>query len=398
MHVLFVHRTFPGQFEHIARYLASRPEHRCTYVSEAPSTEEEGIRNIHYDVPVEADRPSSYLTQDVDEEIGHAAGVYDALKPLQGSIRPDLIVGHTGWGSTLLLPELYPGVPVIDYFEYFHVPHRSAIDFRHDFPPPRRFSLRQRVLNATRMLHLEYCSAGYTPTNFQLALLPERYRSKVRVIHDGIDTEFWRRSVEPVRSSDDTRIITYVSRGLESIRGFDIFMRAAKLIYQVYPNVVFLVAGWDTVEYGPDMALIEEKSFKEHVLNQDDYDLERIRFLGPIPRESLLRVFTLSDLHIYLTVPFVLSWSLLQAMSCGCTVLASDTEPAREVVVHGQNGLLCDFFDAEGLAEAAVGVLRDPAGHRELGRAAARTVRDRYALDVVVPEMMSFYLEVAERR
>jgi glycosyltransferase involved in cell wall biosynthesis len=149
--------------------------------------------------------------------------------------------------------------------------------------------------------------------------------------------------------------------------------------------------------YGSDLRFIEGQSFKDHVLSQDQYDLEKIRFLGPVSREALARLLALSDLHVYLTVPFVLSWSLLQAMACSCTVLASDTAPVREVISDGHNGLLRDFFDAEGIAETALGVLRDVGGYRALGQAARRTVQERYGLEVVMPQLMSFFEEVVER-
>ena len=394
MHVLFVHAAFPGQFGHIAAHLTNGQGFDCTFVSEEPPGTVGGIRKIQYRVKPDF-KPSAFLSQDFEEELAHAEAVYEALKPLRDSVRPDLIVGHAGWGTTLFLRELYPDVPVIDYFEYFYRPHRSAIDFRPEWPVSERAALRHRVQNAMIMLHLEYCTAGYSPTHFQHSLFPQSYRPKIRVIHDGIDTNFWRRQALPGGGQKGTRFVTYVSRSLESMRGFDIFMRMAKLIYDAYPDAVFLVAGWDTVEYGSDLEHIEEKSFKEHVLKQDHYDLDRIRFLGPVAPASLLQLFNLSDLHVYLTVPFVLSWSLLQAMACGCTILGSDTAPVKEVIRDGQNGILRDFFDVEGLAAAAVQVLTDPAGYRDLGRAAEDTVRERYSLDAVMPPMLAFYEEMS---
>ena len=196
------------------------------------------------------------------------------------------------------------------------------------------------------------------------------------------------------RSFSSPRIVTYVSRGLETLRGFDIFIKIAKLIYETYPDVLFLVVGGEEAAYG-DMKGLLETSFKEHVLNQDHYDLEKIQFLGVLPPEVLVQILSMSDLHIYLTAPFALSWSLLNAMACGCVVLASDTAPVSEVITSGHNGILRGFFDVEGFADAAVGVLRDPQSYRELGRAAVRTVSEGYGMDVTVPNMTSFYEEVA---
>jgi glycosyltransferase involved in cell wall biosynthesis len=394
MHTLFVHPSYPGQFGHVARSLVREWGDTCTFVCEESHRDDGEVRRIAYR-PAGPARPTGYLIQDFESSLSHATGVFDALKPLQRKLKPDLIVGHANWGSTLFLPEVFPDVPIIDYFEYYHQPHGSAIDFRPDFPPAERAILRHRVQNAHLLLQLESCDAGYSPTDFQARLLPDRYRSKIRVIHDGIDTSVWRRSMDPVGPPGETRIVTYVARGFEAMRGFDIFMHVAKRIYELYPNVVFLVVGSDSVEYGSDLEHIEEKSLKEHVLAQGDYDLDRIRFLGWLSQDSLVRVLSLSDVHIYLTAPFVLSWSLLNAMACGCTVLASDTEPVREVIRDGENGLLRGFFDEEGLAETAVAVLKEPQDYRHLGKAAERTIRDRYSTDVVLPRMRSFYAEVA---
>lgn len=392
MRILFVHPSYPGQFGHVARAMVAGGD-RCTYVCEEVREDQDGVQTLTYE-PAEPGRRDGYLTQDFEAAISRAHAVYETLKEHRNALDPDLVVGHANWGSSLFVPELFPDVPVIDYFEYFHHPHGSEIDFRPDFPPAERTVLRHHVQNASVLLHLEACAAGYAPTAHQSGLLPERYRSKVRVIHDGVDMSFWRRSFEP-RSPSGSLIVTYVSRGLEAIRGFDIFMRVAKRICDARPDVVFMVVGSDEVVYGNDEEHLGGMTLKEHVLRQDDYDLDRIRFLGWLPRERLPDLLSLSDLHIYLTTPFVLSWSLLNAMACGCTILASDTQPVREVIVDGTNGLLRGFFDVDGLADAALQVLEDPGRYRHLGEAAERTIRDQYSLEAVLPLMRSFYEEIA---
>jgi glycosyltransferase involved in cell wall biosynthesis len=402
MHVVFVHPAFPAQFGHIARRLAADPGYRCTFVSEQGEDAPEAISPQAVDGPIERIRyrptgdhgASRYLTQDIDEEIAHAEGVFETLAPLRDSLRPDLIVGHAGWGSTLFLPELFPDVPVIDYVEYYTTPGDTGL--RSDWPIRQRTRLRRRVQSAGVLLHLESATAAYTPTRFQRSLVPERYRSKVRVIHDGIDTDFWRRSTEP-SAGGGPRIVTFVSRGLEAMRGFDIFMEVARRICDVVPDVTFFVVGSDEPTYGHDAELIDAPSLREHILARGQHDLDRFRFFGWVPPENLLRILCMSDLHIYLTVPFVLSWSLLDAMACGCTVLASDTEPVREVIHHERNGLLAGFSDIDALTRAAVSVLEDPAGHADLGREAERTIRRRYALDVALPKLTAFFEEVAGR-
>jgi len=222
------------------------------------------------------------------------------------------------------------------------------------------------------------------------------------VIHDGIDTDLWHpqgipeRRIGNLQLGEGERLLTYVSRGLEMMRGFDVFMRAVKRVCDARDDVRVVVVGSDRVAYGGDLRHTGGRSFKDHVLAQDDYDLERVHFVGNVAPKQLAKLLSLSDAHLYLTVPFVLSWSCLNAMACGATVIGSDTPPVREVISDGENGYLIDFFDDEAFAAKALEVLEDPARHRgTVGRAAAETIAERYALDVTFPRMADFYERVA---
>lgn len=402
MHVLFVHRNFPAQFGHIGARGVRERRWKATFVSEKPPGTVGGVDNIQYRPRGAATERTHYLSRTFENGIWHAAGVYEAMKPVSAAVRPDLIVGHSGWGSTVFLRELYPEAKVINYFEYFYRPNDSDLDFRDDAPATEIDRLRSPARNAMILLDMEYCDAGYSPTAYQQRLMPAAYRDKIGVIHDGIDTSAWHprnlpeRTVGSLRLREGERLVTYVSRGLEMMRGFDVFMKAAKRICDARDDVRFVVVGSDRVAYGGDLRHTGGRSFKEHVLAGDDYDLDRIHFVGNVATEQLARLLSLTDLHFYLTVPFVLSWSCLNAMACGATVLGSDTEPVREVIGDGVNGLLVDFFDDERFAERALEVLDDPGGHRRtLGRAAIETVRERYALDVTFPAMADFYERTA---
>jgi len=396
-HVLYVHQSFPAQFGHIAAHLIRELGWECTFVSRQGPGTVQGIRLVSYTSAGGATEKTHYFSRSFENAVWHAAGVYEALKELRDELRPDLIVGHSGFGSTLFLPELFPETPIINHFEYFYSGHGSDLDFRPDWPVPEEDVLRTRARNAMVLLDLEYCTAGYSPTHFQHGLLPEAYRSKVRVIHDGVDTAFWRprepkkEVAEALRLPPGGRVVTYVSRGLEAMRGFDIFMRTAKRVLERRPDTTFVVVGSDRVAYGGDLRHIPERSFREHVLKQDRYDTERFRFLGNVRPEVLVDLLSLSDLHVYLTVPFVLSWSVLDAMACERVVLGSDTAPVREVIRDGENGLLRDFFDVEGLAAAALEVLEDPASVRGLGEEARRTIERAYSMEAVLPEMLDLY-------
>jgi glycosyltransferase involved in cell wall biosynthesis len=397
MHILFVHQNFPAQFGHIADYLARNKGYHCTFVSEKPSGRVGSIERIQYRIQGGATERNHYCSRTFENTIWHSHAVYEALKA-RPDVQPDLIVGHSGFGSTLFLPELYD-VPIINYFEYFYRSHNSDMDFRPDFPSTELNNLRARARNAMLLLDLENCDRGYSPTRWQRDRLPDLFHDKVKVIFDGIDTALWRplpagpRRLGEREFPPEVKIVTYATRGMESMRGFDIFMKVAKQICDRRNDVIFLVAGEDRVCYGGDQAITGTRTFKEWVLSQGSYDISRFLFLGLVPASQLAQLFNITNVHIYLTVPFVLSWSLMDALACGATILASATAPVREMVRDGENGLLADFFDVNGMVEIVERVLDHPADYAHLGRAGVELVRERYSLDICLPQMLALYEE-----
>ena len=395
MHVLFVHQNYPAQFGHIAKYLVADHGFRCTFVSRKPARIDEGIELVQYEPKGGATARNHFCTRTFENIVWHSHAVHDALAQ-RPDIRPDLIVGHTGFASTLYLRELYD-CPIINYFEYFYRTLGSDMDFRPEFVGPPIDRLRARTRNAMILLDLENCDAGYSPTLWQRSRLPETFHDKVDVIFDGVDTKRWRPLPDTPRRLGQhvvpkrTRIVTYVARGFESMRGFDVFMKAANRICRRRKDVIFVVVGADRVCYGGDQRFTDGKSFKQWVLDQDDYDLSRFVFTGMIPAADLARLFSISDLHLYLTVPFILSWSMMNALACGATVLASDTGPVREMIEHGHNGLLADFHDVDGLADRACEVLDAPADYRCLGVESRRMIDEKYSLDVCLPRLLDLY-------
>ena len=395
MHVLFVHKNFPAQFGHIARHLVQHHGYQCSFVCELPPGTFDGIERLQYKIDGGATKDTHYCSRTFENATWHAHSIYETMKA-RPDIVPDLIVGHSGFGSTLFLADLYE-CPIVNYFEYYYHSKDSDLDFRTEFPSKELDRLRSRTRNAMILLDLQTCRAAYAPTCWQASLLPEQYQPKLEAIFDGIDTSIWHRRADlPRRIGDreipaDTRIVTYVSRGFESMRGFDIFMKVAKRICDARDDVIFVCVGTDRVCYGGDLNRIEEQSFREHVLAQDDYDQSRFLFTGRVPPLELVEILSLSDLHIYLTVPFVLSWSMMNALACGCTVLASDTAPVQEMIRHGENGLLAGFFDVDRFSELALEVLADPEAFRHLGRAGAEMIERDYSLDVSLPRMLDLY-------
>ena len=400
MQILFVHPNFPGQFGPALSRLGKRPNLDCVFVSRTGAGSLEGVRRIRFDLRGGATRATHYCSRTFENGVWQAHAVFEACKATPW-LRPNLIVGHSGFGSTLFLQELYP-CPIIGHFEYYYHPRGTDMDFRPEFPPAELDYLRSHTRNAMILLDLEACVAGYTPTQWQWRLLPPAWAPKVEVIHDGVDMEVWRRRVGPRRLGnevldDDLRVVTYVARGLEAMRGFDVFVQVANRIAAAMPDVVFVVVGAERSVYGNDLRHIRTKTFKEHVLQTERPDLRRFRFLGAIPAAQLVEVLSLSDLHIHLTVPFVLSWSLLNALACECVVLASDVAPVREVIQHDRSGLLAGFSDVEGLAAQAMAVLRDPPAYRRLGAAGRALVEERYSLDRTLPKLERLFARASGR-
>jgi glycosyltransferase involved in cell wall biosynthesis len=394
MHILFVHKNFPAQFGHIARYLIKNHQYRCSFVCELPPGNIDGIERLQYEIQGGATKASHYCSRTFENATWHAHSVYETMKA-NPQIKPDLVVGHSGFGSTAFLADLYD-CPIVNYFEYYYRSKGSDLDFRHEYPVKELDKLRSRTRNSMILVDLQTCTRGYSPTGWQLSLMPSEYEYKLESIFDGVDTEIWHRRDVPRRIGDreipaGTRIVTYVSRGFESMRGFDIFMKVAKRICDARKDVIFVCVGSDRVCYGGDLNRIEQKTFREHVLAGDDYDLSRFIFTGRVNPPDLANILSMGDLHIYLTVPFVLSWSMMNSLACGATILASNTAPVREMITHGQNGLLADFYDVDRFTELALQVLDAPEAHRKLGQAGIEMIQDRYSLEKCLPRMLDLY-------
>ncbi len=310
------------------------------------------------------------------------------------------MVAHGGRGApTLFLRDLLD-CPIITYCEYYFATSHRDISYRIDLPPAEPAPFFPRCINAPTLVSLVDCSAGYSATHWQKQSFPARFHSKIEVLFDGIDTTLYApgptpRRIGEARIPEGTKVVTFVSRGLESIRGFDVFMKVADRIARQRADVLFVVVGGEEIHYGWDKLHTGAPSFKQWVLSQGSYDLSRFLFLGRILPEHLADILRLSDLHIYLSSPFVVSWSLFNAMASGVPVLASDVPPVREVVEHGVNGLVEPLFDIDRLTAAALKVLADPAGFSHLGMAARRTIEETYSIESCIPPIKDFFERVA---
>lgn len=419
MHVLFVHSNFPAQFGRIARRLANTPGWRCTYISQTEPGRVKNVEKIQFKAKIGATKNTHFCSRTFENQVWVMDEVYKRLCQLP-DIRPDLIVGHSGFGGTLLLRDLYPSAAIVNFLEYYYNSENPAYDLhlRADLFGPANTQNRQRsrCRNAVALLHLADGEAAYTPTEYQRSTFPVSLRSNLEVIFDGVDRVDFHGHGEALRVPPasrgprklcgvtvpaGTRVVTYVSRGMEATRGFDIFMRTAKRISEEYPDVLFFVVGTERVAYGNDDEFAQKNgfaTFKQWVLAQQSYDESKVVFTGRLGTSALAELLASTDLHIYLTVPFVLSWSMMDAMSCGAVVLGSATPPVKEMIRDGENGLLADFFDIDGIAAKAVRVLKDPAEFRPLGRAAEQMIEQKYGLDVTLPKMQSLYERAVARR
>jgi glycosyltransferase involved in cell wall biosynthesis len=400
MHVLFVHQNFPAQFRYIAPRLIKEYGWQCTFVTERAEGELPDVKKILYKARGGATISNSVFTRNFENAVAHSHGVFEAMKQ-NPDIKPDLVIAHTGFGSSLFLPFLYDA-PIINFLEFLYSPVGQDLGFRPEMPVGETELLRSRTNNAMILLDLLNCDRGWTPTHYQRDFFPVEMRSKIEVIFDGIDTAVYHRkegAEERIRQAykidPSHRIVSYVARGFEMMRGFDIFMKAAKTICQRRDDVTFVVVGTDKVHYGSDLKYIKEPTFRHQVLSEGDYDLKRFRFTGYVQQEVLADVLSATDAHLYLTEPFIASWSMVDAMACQAVLIASDQKCVREYVVPGENGLLFNFFDHEALAEQTLAVLADPAKYRHLGAAAAKTVVEKFSLDVAMPRLDAFFRSVA---
>jgi glycosyltransferase involved in cell wall biosynthesis len=415
MHVLFIHQAFPAQFGRLALELTQRFGWKCSFLVEdlsncpAPSQamlQQLDIRQIPLPPAVQSNREVPW-PQIYGQWLEHCHTTLESVRS-RPDLRPDLVVAHGGRGPmALFLPEVL-SCPIVNYCEYYFAASHRDISFRIDLPPAEPAQFFPRSINAPVLASLVAADAGYSPTHWQRESFPERYRRKIEVHFDGIDTQTYRpREVAPDRAAQllgnrslpsGTKIVTFVARGLESMRGFDIFMRVAQRIAQQRSDVLFVVVGSEETYYGWDKLHTGQPSFKQWVLSRGNYDLSRFVFLPHVLPENLAEILCLSDLHVYLSVPFVLSWSLLNAMACARVVLASDVSSVREFVDPGRTGLIEPLFDVDRLCDSALRVLRDPDEYRPLGQAARELIETRYSLDVAVPELRDYFESMSRGR
>ncbi|WP_287985273.1 glycosyltransferase [Piscinibacter sp.] len=393
MRICFIHQNLPGQYRHLIDALLKRGD-EVVGIGEQAAVARLTFRHprlhlLSYRMPEEpaADNPVPAHLRELDRQVHRGQMVVRALHLLkQKNLVPDLVVVHPGWGEAMFVRAELPAVPMLGYCEFFYKASGSDFGFDPEFPSAAAALHRLQLRRMPHLQALYDMDAGVCPTQWQRAQFPAEFQPKLSVVHEGVDTDALvpDASAELVLGDWTLRagdpIVTYVARNLEPYRGFHIFMRCLPALLAKVPEARVVIVGGDEVSYG--VRLPPGDSYRARLLKElgDRLDTTRVRFTGKLPYDQYARVLQVSAVHAYLTYPFVLSWSLLEAMSSGCAVVASRTAPVEEVIVDGENGWLTDFFDAPALAAKLAEVL---ARRGEVGavRAAAReTVVQRYDL------------------
>ena len=406
MKFLFIHQNFPGQFVHASIELV-RLGHEVVALG-ITGRALPGLRYIPYTPRPPAHVSDVELARDFETKVVRGLACMQVMEQLRREgFTPDLIVAHPGWGESLFCKDVWPSARLLMFAEFFYGADGADYGFDPEFHHDNLLGrARLRLKNSVHLHALQVADAGYTPTLWQLAQIPIEYRHKMRVIFDGVATErvapdasaFVQLKRNDLRLSARDEVITFVNRNLEPYRGFHVFMRALPAILRERPKAHCLIVGRDEVSYGAKP--LGGKNWREVMLAEIGAQLpmERVHFLGGLPYQDYLRAIQISSCHVYLTYPFVLSWSCLEAMSAARVVVGSRTAPVQEVITHGENGLLVDFFDVQGIAKAVVSVLQHPAKHRPLGELARQTVLQRYDLRThCLPELMGLLLQPYQR-
>ncbi len=388
MNILFVHQNYPGQYREILPRLAASGRHNIVFLTQRRQVPEVKTHKIVvYPVHHKAGDDAYAYSKWFENHCGAGVGAARAANQLkrEGFV-PDLIVGHIGWGEMLFLHDVWPGVPMLGCFEYYYIAKGGLINFDPEFPDRPDISALVHARNATTHLSHLRCAAGHTATHWQKSVFPAELQAKINVLHEGIRTEL----LLPDHDSDRVftgidpglrrgdQIVTFVARNLEPARGFHVFMRSLPDLLTRCPKARVAIIGGDQVSYGRTLG--EAGTFRKQMIEEvgDRADWSRVHFLGQVPYDQFMTLLQLSRCHVALTVPFVPSWSLLEAMALEKTIVTSDVAPVRELVRHERTGFLVDFFKPRMLAAHIADVLEHKDNYREIGRAARREIVAKY--------------------
>lgn len=404
--ILLIHQNFPGQFRHLAPALAQRGDRVVALgILGAPAARTwQGVRVLSYR-PQGTNTPGLHpWLLDIESKTLRAEACWQAMRSLKAQgFEPDVVLAHPGWGEPLFTKRVWPHTKLALYAEFFYQGEGADMGFDPEFAAAdaQADACRLQLKNLNHLAHLEQADAAISPTQWQAATFPDHWRSRIFVSHDGIDTDTLRPNpevrfelpgVRPLTRDDE--VMTFVSRHLEPYRGFHVFMRALPELLRMRPQAQVLLVGDEEAGYGaraPDGQTWRQLFTQEVRANISDADWSRVHFLGRLDREQFTRLLQVSRVHVYLSYPFVLSWSLLEAMSVGAAIVASDVAPVREVIDNGEQGLLVDFFDRDQLVRHVAGLLDAPSERLRLGAKARQRTQERYDLHrLCLPQQLNW--------
>jgi glycosyltransferase involved in cell wall biosynthesis len=359
MRLRVLHQNFPGQFGHLVRAWSQRPGWDVRALGRDTAPGLPGFNGLtRYKLARSPHSHQHPYLRSMEAATLHGQAVARVLLEMKKEgFTPDAVLAHPGWGESLFVKDVFPDARLVHYCEWYYNAEGADLGFDSEFPLAFDDRARIRTWNALHALNLTQCDAAVTPTHWQKSRHPEVFHPKITVQHEGIDTEGLGpdpNAIITIPSGITLKVgdpvVTYVARNLEPYRGFHIFMRALERLQQQHKTVHALIVGGDDVSYGKRPK--DAKNWREKMLREVKLDPTRTHFMGKLPRAQYIKVLQVSAAHVYLTYPFVLSWSLLEAMACGANAVASDTAPVREVIRDGENGVLVPFFDAGRIAEA----------------------------------------------
>lgn len=363
-----------------------------------------GVRLVGYDTPPPVAKTTLSTLRTTEAAVQRGQCVLRVLLSLKkAGFYPDVVYAHPGWGETLFLKDVFPNARLIHFCEFYYNTISQDFNFDPEFPSSAEDVLRLRIRNLHHLMALEQSDVGVAPTVWQQTRFPMAYRSKIAVVHDGIDTQtvapdndaFLHFPGKNLKLTRNNEVITFVSRNLEPYRGFHTFMRSVPALLKARPKAHVIIVGGNDVSYGRRLA---KGSYRDKYLKEihGHFDEARVHFVGKLPYSTYLRVLQVSTAHVYLTYPFVLSWSMLEAMAAGCVVVGSRTAPVEEVIEHGKNGLLIDFFSCEELILAINRICDDVVGAQGLREEGRRTILNHYDLHTKCLPRQRFLIESSE--
>ncbi len=381
MRLLFLHNNFPGQYARIIKHLNGRKGIDILAVSRAGNRQPSPVRRIDYEPHRSVCEQVHPALRYTEEAVIRGQAVYKALAPTRAKgWRPDVMLAHSGFGDGLFLKDLWPDARYMPYLEWYYRAYGSDASFFDERAKDPNVELRIRMKNTVILQDLAAMDWGQSPTQYQKSQFPGVFHGRMSVLHDGVDTDYFApdpRETLTIGSHVFRRgdpLVTYIARGMEPYRGFPQFIEAVSLLQRMHAGVHAVVIGEDRIAYGPK----DKASYKQWALETFRPDLGRLHFLGRQPLSVLRQVLRVSAAHVYLTAPFVLSWSMMEAMATGALIVGSDTEPVREVVDDGRTGLLVPFFEPPRLAQRLLEVLAAPQRYEDIRRRARALMLQRY--------------------